>query len=75
VSAKGGFCCSMTVAGLALAFPRVAHAYVDPGAGTMLWQMGAATVIGSLFYIKRIATWTRRYLGVRSRSAPWQPPR
>jgi hypothetical protein len=56
----------MAVAGLLLAFPQAAQAYVDPGTGAMLWQVAAATVIGFLFYIKRIAAWVRSHLGLRS---------
>jgi hypothetical protein len=42
-----------------LAVPKMANAYVDPGSGAMLWQLAAATVIGSLFYLKRILVWIR----------------
>lgn len=54
---------------LLLAFPRMAHAYVDPGTGAMLWQFGAATLIGFLFYIKRITAWVRSHLGLQSQRA------
>ena len=49
-----------------LAVPQVASAYVDPGSGAMLWQMAAATVIGSLFYVKRLWIWLKDHLGVES---------
>ena len=49
-----------------LAVPQVASAYVDPGSGAMLWQMAAATVIGSLFYVKRLWIWLRGHLGLES---------
>jgi hypothetical protein len=42
-----------------LAAPKMANAYVDPGSGAMLWQLAAATVIGCLFYLKRILVWIR----------------
>ncbi|MBI2925879.1 MAG: hypothetical protein HYY24_09270 [Verrucomicrobia bacterium] len=29
-------------------------AYVDPGSGQLIWQMLAAAVVGSLFYLKRV---------------------
>jgi hypothetical protein len=32
----------------------------------MLWQVAAATVIGFLFYIKRVAVWARNHLGLKS---------
>jgi len=40
-----------------MAVPRPASAYVDPGSGAMLWQVAAAAVIGSLFYVKRAVAW------------------
>src|SRR4051794_5862018 len=49
-----------------MALPQMAHAYVDPGTGAMLWQVGAATAIGALFYVKRLATWLRNRLGFGS---------
>jgi hypothetical protein len=49
-----------------LAVPQVASAYVDPGSGAMLWQMAAAAVIGSLFYVKRLWIWLRSHLGLES---------
>ena len=56
----------LTVSALLLATPKPAHAYVDPGTGAMLWQVAAAAVIGSLFYVRRIFTWVRDRLGLRS---------
>jgi K+-sensing histidine kinase KdpD len=44
----------------------MAHAYVDPGTGSMLWQMAAAAVIGSLFYVKRILIWSKNHFGANS---------
>jgi hypothetical protein len=49
----------LSLALLTMAVPQKASAYVDPGAGAMLWQMAAATVIGSLFYARRIIGWIR----------------
>lgn len=37
---------------IALAWPRNAHAYLDPGTGSMLWQMLLAGLFGALFTIK-----------------------
>jgi len=51
---------------LLLATPRAASAYVDPGSGAMLWQLAAAVVIGSLFYVRRLVVWVRKHLGLRS---------
>lgn len=42
------------VVGLILIVPSTASAYVDPGSGTLLWQMLTAAFFGCLFYIKRI---------------------
>jgi hypothetical protein len=52
-----------------LATPKPAHAYVDPGSGAMLWQIAAAGVIGSLFYVRRAFTWVRDHLGMRERES------
>ena len=54
---------------LTMAVPQKASAYVDPGSGAMLWQMAAASVIGSMFYVRRIAGWVRGLIGVRSTKA------
>jgi hypothetical protein len=50
----------LSLALLTMAIPQKASAYVDPGMGSLLWQMAAATVIGSLFYVRRIAGWIRK---------------
>lgn len=49
-----------------MAVPQVASASVDPGTGSMLWQMAAAAVIGSLFYVKRMLPWVGNHLGASS---------
>jgi K+-sensing histidine kinase KdpD len=49
-----------------MAVPQKASAYVDPGTGSMMWQMAAAALIGSLFYLRRVAGWVRIVLGLRS---------
>ena len=46
-----------------LAIPKPAQAYVDPGAGAMMWQLAAAVAIGCLFYTRRVFIWVRHYLG------------
>ena len=56
----------LTLLALLLATPKPVHAYVDPGAGSMLWQLAAAAAIGSLFYVRRVFTWIRQRLRLRS---------
>jgi len=38
-------------------FPTQAHAYLDPGAGSYLFQIALAAIVGSLFAIRLF--WTR----------------
>ncbi len=63
---KVRFIALFSLLALLLAVPQVASAYVDPGSGAMLWQMAAAAVIGSLFYVKRVWNWLRSHLGLKS---------
>jgi len=67
----------LTLLALLLATPKPVHAYVDPGAGTMLWQLAAAAAIGSLFYVRRVFTWMRQRLRLRStrNTSPARPAR
>jgi hypothetical protein len=51
---------------LMMAVPQKASAYVDLGAGTILWQIAAAVLIGSLFYLQRITRCLRVLLALRS---------
>jgi len=37
-----------------LLWPSSAQAYVDPGAGTMIWQMLVAGFLGAVFYLRRL---------------------
>ena len=56
---------------LILATPRRAHAYVDPGSGAMIWQLAVAGIIGSVFYVRRIAGWIRgRFGAITERKDP-----
>lgn len=49
---------SMTLlAVLMLLAPFSAFAYVDPGTGTILWQMLLGLVVGVSFYSRRIIGW------------------
>jgi hypothetical protein len=34
-----------------------AHAYIDPGTGSMLWQLLFAAGVGSLFYLRKAIVW------------------
>jgi hypothetical protein len=40
-----------------------AHAYIDPGTGTMLLQMGGAIIAAGLFYLRTARLWLGRMLG------------
>lgn len=42
---------------LMLLAPVSAFAYVDPGTGTILWQMLLGLVVGVSFYSRRIIGW------------------
>jgi hypothetical protein len=44
---------------LLLALDRPAGAYTDPGSGAMVWQLAAASMIGTLFYVRRVVVWLR----------------
>jgi len=57
------------VLALLMAWPRTAHAYVDPGTGSIIWQLSATTVIGCAFYVRRAEAWMRSHLGFRSQRA------
>jgi hypothetical protein len=37
-----------------------AYAYIDPGTGSMLWQLLFAAGIGSLFYLRKAIAWMGR---------------
>lgn len=52
VALRGAEACCTTVLWLA-AFERDAHAYVDPGSGTLLLQGLMAVLFGLLFYVRR----------------------
>jgi hypothetical protein len=50
----------LSLALFTMAVPQKASAYVDPGAGAMIWQMAAAAVVGSLFYVRQVVSWIRK---------------
>lgn len=37
-----------------------AQAYIDPGTGSMLWQLLFAAGVGSLFYLRKAVAWVGR---------------
>jgi hypothetical protein len=39
---------------------KAAHAYIDPGTGSMLWQLLFAAGVGSLFYLRKAIAWVGR---------------
>ena len=41
-----------------------AHAYIDPGTGTMLLQMAGALIAAGLFYLRGARLWLGRMLGL-----------
>jgi hypothetical protein len=45
---------------LLIAASTDAHAYTDPGSGTLLLQMAFAAFFGLMFYARRIVSWVRR---------------
>ena len=55
--------CTVTLL-LCLALASDAHAYIDPGSGTLLWQALLAALFGGMFYIRRIINWVRERIGV-----------
>ena len=48
------------LAALLLLMPTMAFAYVDPGTGSILWQMMLGLLVGAGFYFRRIANWLTR---------------
>lgn len=59
---------------LTMALPQKASAYVDPSTGSLLWQMAAAVLVGSVFYGRRLAAWLGNHMGQRS-PHPSEPPK
>ena len=44
---------------------RPAHAYIDPGAGTMLWQVLVGLFAGTVYYVSRLFSGIRGKRGDR----------
>lgn len=42
-----------------------AHAYIDPGTGSLLWQLLFAAGIGGLFYVRKAIAWMGKLQGRR----------
>lgn len=49
-----------------------AHAYIDPGTGTMLLQVAGAVIAAGLFYLRNARLWLARHLGLGKE--PAAPP-
>ena len=61
----------LTLVLLFLLFEQPVYAYVDPGAGSLLWQILVAGLVGVVFYVRRLLG----LLFVRKKEGkPCQPP-
>ena len=71
---------SLAVAGLILLHPSFAHAYIDPGSGSMLMQVLLSAVFGALFFARaffgKVAAGVRRIFGGggTEKTPPSEPP-
>ncbi len=59
-------------AALLVVTPSTAYAYIDPGSGTLLWQLLLAAFFGALFWLRRAwvhirSVMSRVYAGIRDR--------
>jgi hypothetical protein len=36
-----------------------AHAYIDPGTGSLIWQLLFSAAVGTLFYLRKVFVWFR----------------
>jgi hypothetical protein len=57
----------LTMAALASLFSDTAHAYIDPGTGSLLLQVFGAAVAGAIFYFRELRI---RLLSLFSRRGP-----
>lgn len=55
---------------LLIVVPRDAQAYIDPGTGSLVWQLVLSTVLGGVFYARRTIGIVRRSLARRVRARP-----
>lgn len=63
---------------VALLTPAVAHAYIDPGFGALVWQAAFAAIVGSIFFLRSTiaasARWAKRKIsGAPAPEAPKDP--
>jgi hypothetical protein len=52
-----------------LATPSTAHAYLDPGSGSLLWQALIAALFGGMFYFRRFIAQVKAWIGVGRKTA------
>jgi hypothetical protein len=51
------------------------HAYIDPGTGSMLWQVLFAAGVGTLFYVRKVFVWVGSFRKrKKSDVVPTPPP-
>jgi hypothetical protein len=61
----------LTVLFLFFLFEEPVYAYVDPGVGSLLWQIVVAGFVGALFYVRRLLG---SLLARKKEGKPSQPP-
>ena len=66
---KGGAVLCLQALALLGASTSAAHAYVDPGTGTMLLQLAGAAVAGALFYLREFRLRFRAWFSSRKTQA------
>lgn len=65
-----GIAATITVAAAAnTVLLGTAHAYIDPGTGTMLLQLAGAMIAAGLFYLRTARLWIARRLGLGKASS------
>jgi hypothetical protein len=58
MGSKAREACALAVI-LLMTFATTAHAYTDPGTGTLIWQMLLAASFSFMFYARRLLAWVR----------------
>lgn len=58
----------------ALLLPAIAHAYIDPGFGALVWQAAFAAVVGSIFFLRSTIAASARWVKRKISGAPPTPP-
>lgn len=56
------------------AFPALAHAYIDPGFGALVWQAAVAAVIGAVFFLRSTIAASFRWMKLKISGAPATKP-